>query len=155
MASYSIQDKIRILKRVIEDGESKSFVAASEGCDRHSIDAWIKQYSHHGEDGLKCNRGFSKYSDTIKQEVIQYKHDHHSTSSVYLSKRFGIPVSTIKQWLRDATTDADETLESCEFNSNALVAQLIRENQRLRMENDVLKKAEASIHFKRDVTTKR
>ena len=44
MASYAVQDKVRILKRVIEDGESKSFVAASEGCDRHTIDSWIKQY---------------------------------------------------------------------------------------------------------------
>lgn len=112
MASYSIQDKIRILKRVIEDGESKSFVAASEGCDRHSIDIWIKQYSSHGEAGLKCNRGLSKYSDTLKQEVIQYKLDHHS-SSVYLSKRFNIPISAIKQWLRDVATDADITVDLC------------------------------------------
>ena len=154
MASYSIQDKVRILKRVIEDGESKSFVAASEGCDRHTIDAWIKQYNQSGEDGLKCNRGFSKYPDTLKQEVIQYKREHNSTS-VYLSKRFSIPVSTIKQWLRNVTTDTCEKDEPSNFNSSALIAQLIKENQRLRMENDVLKKAEASIHFKRCKTIKR
>lgn len=154
MASYSVQDKVRILKRVIEDGESKSFVAASEGCDRHTIDSWIKQYNQSGEDGLKCYRGFSKYPDTLKQEVIQFKREHHSTS-VYLSKRFSIPVSTIKQWLRDNAADTDETVEASDFNSSALIAQLIKENQRLRMENDVLKKAEASIPFKRNETIKR
>ena len=154
MASYSVQDKVRILKRVIEDGESKSFVAASEGCDRHTIDSWIKQYNRSGEDGLKCNRGFSKYPDALKQEVIQYKREHHSTS-VYLSKRFGIPVSTIKQWLLDTAEVTDEIAETYSFNSSTLIAQLIKENQRLRMENDVLKKAEASIPFKRKETRKR
>jgi transposase-like protein len=153
MASYSIQDKIRILKRVLEDGESKSFVAASEGCNRHTIDAWISNFKEHGEEGLKCNRGYSKYPDSLKQEIIQYKREHNSTS-VYLSKKFNVPVSTIKQWLRGVVPDSNDEDELNEYCSSAFVAQLIKENQRLRMENDVLKKAEASIPCRKSIATK-
>ena len=59
MASYSVQDKMQILKRVIEDGISKSFVAASEDCDRHTIDSWIKQYNQSGEDSLNTIAGLA------------------------------------------------------------------------------------------------
>ena len=45
MSSYTTEDKIRIIRRVVEDGESKSFVAKSEGCDRHTIDSWISRYN--------------------------------------------------------------------------------------------------------------
>ena len=83
----------------------------------------------------------------------KYKREHNSTS-VYLSKKFNVPVSTIKQWLRGVVPDSNDEDELNEYCSSAFVAQLIKENQRLRMENDVLKKAEASIPCRKSIATK-
>lgn len=146
MASYTTSEKIRIIRRVLEDGETKSFVAATEGCERHSLDNWIRKYQENGELGLiSQKRGVSKYTIEYRDEVLKYFSEHH-TSISYLSKRFNIPVSTVKGWIHDAKKKnklIDRQPE--EFNTNALLDQLIKENQRLRMENDVLKKASASI----------
>ena len=98
MSSYTIEDKIRIIRRVLEDGESKSFVAASEGCDRHTIDTWISRYNLNGESGLVITRGYSKYPESLKQELLQYGVDHHCTVT-FLAKHFNVPLSTVKRWI--------------------------------------------------------
>lgn len=147
MASYSLEDKIRIIRRVTEFGESKSFVASSEGCERHTIDNWIKQFNAFGEVGLTRAKRLGKYSDALKDELLDYRAEHHC-SNAYLSKRFNVPVSTVKGWIKSIEPDDDHSIDNhCAPNDvDHIVAQLIKENQRLRMENEVLKKVEASIH---------
>lgn len=151
MASYTLEDKIRIIRRVLEDGESKSFVAASEGCERHTIDAWISRYKKNREAGLMTIRGYSKHPDSLKTEIIQYKNSHYCTAN-YLAKRFNVPVSTVKRWITNDRSDSTEQSQGelqntndAKENTSKLIAQLIKENQRLRMENEILKKAKASI----------
>lgn len=146
MSSYTIEDKIRIIRRVIEDGESKSFVAALEGCDRHTIDSWIYRYHQSGESGLMSARGYSKYPESLKNELLQYSTEHHCTA-VFLSKRFNVPLSTVKRWTASITksNDIPNAVSVDNTDTNKLIAQLVKENQRLRMENEVLKKVKASV----------
>ena len=146
MSSYTTEDKIRIIRRVVEDGESKSFVATSEGCNRHTIDSWISRYNQNGESGLVSTRGYSKYPESLKQEMLQYSTEHNCTAT-FLSKRFNVPLSTVKRCTASNTKakDTSKVVPVDNTDANKLIAQLIKENQRLRMENEVLKKVKASV----------
>lgn len=53
---WSKEEKLRIVKRVIEDGYSSKQIAKEENIDGGTIRKWVRQYIEHGENSLENKR---------------------------------------------------------------------------------------------------
>jgi transposase len=62
-------------------------------------------------------------------------------SARQISRELGVPQSVLSRWKKQA--DASETISNEDQNANEELRQLCRDNARLRMERDILKKATA------------
>lgn len=73
----------------------------------------------------------------VEQVLIQ----RHSVSSV--SERLGVGYDTIRKWVERAKHNADRSFIPTDLPAEQRVRELEKENARLRMERDILKKAAA------------
>ena len=83
-----------------------------------------------------------KYSDEFKkaavEQVVAQRHTVHS-----VAQRLGVGSGTIRTWIDAAKFNADHSLIPTDLPAEQLVRELQKENARLRMERDILKKAAA------------
>ncbi|NKC66650.1 transposase [Vagococcus fluvialis] len=73
-----------------------------------------------------------RYSEEFKQSMILLKHSGRSATS--LSKEYNVGVSTIGKWIQQDDPSNTNVLSIKE-------RELIKENKRLKEENDILKRA--------------
>lgn len=82
------------------------------------------------------------YSEDFKKGAVdQVIGQRHSVSSV--AKRLGLDYSTLRKWVEDAKANSASSLIPSDLPAEQLVRELQKENARLRMERDILKKAAA------------
>ncbi len=87
------------------------------------------------------------YSDDFKKGAVdQVIGQRHSISSV--AQRLGVHYGTLRKWVEDAKYHASTSLIPTDLPAEQLVRELQKENARLRMERDILKKAAA--YFAKD-----
>ena len=156
----SLEFKLRVIKRVLEEGESKQFVGFSEGCTFKSIQTWIKVYNKDGIEGLKPSKSANSYSSTFKSIVLEHMQKEHVTVGV-TSKKFGIPRQTLHTWKKQVEvnslakiSNSVKVLSLKKIDKINELDVLIDENRKLRMELDVLKKLDALVLLKRNNTEK-
>ena len=158
MAKYSYEEKLEAVLRVVDDG--MSFQASSKilGTAYEHVRRWVKRYELFGPEGLKIKHG--SYDGAFKLSVIEYMHNNHlslSQTAVY----FGIPSdATVGKWERIYYEEGPQALyrdnrgrkskmSSDKPKKTKLDKQteedLIAEVQRLRMENEYLKKLNALV----------
>ena len=53
---WSKEEKLRIIKRVLDDYESTRYVSISENISNGMLNGWIKKYREFGEDALENKR---------------------------------------------------------------------------------------------------
>jgi transposase-like protein len=103
---------------------------------------------------------YKRYTGEFKQEVIEYMHDHKMSYSE-TARIFGVPKSRINSWERIYLEEGAEGLyverrgRACSMDGvlkgrppkldKEVEEDLIAEVQRLRMENDYLKKLDALV----------
>jgi transposase len=79
-----------------------------------------------------------EFRDAAVQQVVEQR---HSVASV--SQRLGINSSTLTKWVDAAKQRADRSLIPADMPVDQRLRALEKENARLRMERDILKKAAA------------
>ena len=73
----------------------------------------------------------------VEQVIVQ----RHTTKSV--AQRLGVGYDTVRKWVDAAKFNADRSLIPTDLPAEQRVRALEKENARLRMERDILKKAAA------------
>ena len=155
---FSTELKLEIVERY-----QKGYISAQKLADQYHVSKsdvfkWNAAYSEHGVAGLCTTHG--TYSGDFKIAVVEYMHDH-GVSIRQTAARFNIPTwTTISKWERIYYEEGKEALyeerrgrarkmeirksknqeKSIEKNED-----LLAEVQRLRMENEYLKKLNALI----------
>lgn len=156
MSKYSYEDKLKAVLRVLEDGMSYRDSARILGNTGEQVRCWVKRYEQFGSEGLTMKHG--SYSGDFKLSVIKYMHENHLSMSETAVK-FGIPNhTTVSKWERIYYEEGAQGLYIDRLGRKRKMKStkpkkldpnteedLIAENQRLRMENEYLKKLHALV----------
>jgi len=75
---HSVEYKLKVLKRVLDDFESISYVAKDEKLSTGSVHNWIKKYRNGGVDELAADRRgrvsrFSAKKNLTREEELEYE----------------------------------------------------------------------------------
>ena len=166
MSKYSFEEKYEAVQRVL-DGMSICDSARIMGVDESQVRKWFHLYENHGWEALK--NGGASYDGTFKVMVVEYMHSNH-LSCKSTAAYFGIKSSShVIKWERIYYEEGPEGLlrkkprgrpskdmkkkETVTQNkelSEATKEDLIAEVQRLRMENEYLKKLRALVQERID-----
>jgi transposase len=163
MAKFTVEEKLKAVKRYLNGMEGQRSIATSIGADKAILQTWIKQYQFHGEKAFE--KRYTSYTLQYKLDVLNYMNEQ-GTSSRETAANFNIPSpSTLLQWKKQLETEGMDALElrkkgrpsmenknrntskkhaPIEGSTEALQA----ENERLRMENEYLKKLNALVQNK-------
>lgn len=155
---YLTELKMEIIKYVLEHGHSQGDAVRKYGITKFQIQKWIKLYQNHGIEGLSLKKG--SYTGIFKVSVVEYMHNSN-VSAFDTAARFGIPsVSTVLSWERIYYEEGPEGLYKDNRGRPKTMSKekakkpkmreqveedLVTEVQRLRMENEYLKKLNALV----------
>jgi len=87
-------------------------------------------------------RSRRSFTDEFKRDAVAMVLDDEGNSIVDVAHRLGIGEGTLGNWVRQARTDRGERA-GLTTSERAELAELRKENARLRMERDLLKRATA------------
>ncbi|MCR5801102.1 MAG: helix-turn-helix domain-containing protein [Lachnospiraceae bacterium] len=166
MSKYSYAEKCEAVQRVL-DGMSISESARILGVRHSVIQTWYHLYENHGWEALR--NGGASYDGAFKVMVVEYMHSNHLSCSS-TAAHFGIKcISNVAKWERIYYEEGAEGLlrikprgrppkgmkkkESVSQKkelSEETKEDLIAEVQRLRMENEYLKKLRALVQKRID-----
>lgn len=155
---YSTEFKFAVVKRYLEGNEGVRFLSKELHVDKSDIQKWRDAYLAHGVAGLENRHG--TYTGDFKLAVIEYMHKH-SLSLRQAAAHFNIPsYSSISKWERMYYEEGKEALfEERRGRCSKMGTKrprkpkdtkqehedLVAEVQRLRMENEYLKKLNALV----------
>ena len=158
VAKYSYEEKLEAVLRVLEEGMSVRTSANILGTAYEHVRRWVMRYEQFGPEGLIVKHG--SYSGAFKVSVIEYMHENHISLS-QAAVKFGVPSdATVGKWERIYYEEGPQGLyqdnrgRKSKMNSDKPTKKklsketeedLIAEVQRLRMENDYLKKLQALV----------
>ena len=158
MAKYSYEEKLEAVIRVVENGMGCESSARIMGAHHSMVERWVARYRQFGPEGLLLKHG--SYSGDFKVSVIEYMHNNH-LSLFQAAVIFGIPTHvTVGKWERIYYEEGPQGLyrdnrgrKSKMSSDNTYKKKLqpeteedlIAEVQRLRMENEYLKKLNALV----------
>ena len=157
MLKYSLEFKQKLVEYCLE-GHSTQGTAKKFGMPSSTpLKEWIKKYQEHGPKGL-IKQPKSSYSGEFKQNVVEYMHSNH-ISATETAVHFRIQTSVVLNWERIYYEEGPQGLyierrgrlknmsskPRKKKISKENEADLIEEVQRLRMENEYLKKLNALV----------
>ena len=158
MSKYSYEEKMAAVELVMNEGLSIYEAARISGIPRSPILRWVERYKHFGPEGVMMKHGI--YNGAFKVSVIEYMHNNHLSLS-QTATYFGIPGdTTVGKWERIYYEEGplglyrDNRGRKSKMNSDKpkkkilnpeTEEDLIAEVQRLRMENEYLKKLNALV----------
>ena len=150
--------KLKAVKDVLELGMSATAVSRELNTAKVIVQMWVALYEEFGIAGLSKKSG--TYSGDFKLNVVKYIHENNE-SLLRTAVHFGIPsVSTVDKWERLYLEEGPEALykdnrgRKCKVMKDKnqtpkmdrqVEEDLIAEVQRLRMENEYLKKLNALV----------
>ena len=166
MSKYTFEEKYEAVQRVLNGmslGESARIMGAYES----QVREWFHLYENHGWEALK--KGGASYDGIFKVMVVEYMHSNH-LSHISTATFFGIKcASNVAKWERIYYEEGREGLlrkkprgrppkgmekkksvSQKKELSEATKEDLIAEIQRLRMENEYLKKLRALVQERID-----
>ena len=161
MSKISNEIRLEAVQRVVEDGMSISASARLAGVHKSMLQEWIMQYREHGAEGvIKQDRKHKKYTGEFKIEVVEYAHTNHLSAGA-ASAHFGLSTKSLfLKWERIYYEEGPQALleehrgRASKMGKNVgrkkklpdqTKEDLIAEVQRLRMENEYLKKLHALV----------
>ena len=159
MSKYSEKFKLEVVKYCIDEQHGYKDAAKHFNIPSSSdVRKWVRSYNEHGIDGLKRNIN-SHYGGEFKVNVIEYMHNNH-LSLQETSYHFKLGNHClVGKWERIYYEEGPQALyqekrgriknmsskqKKKELNKE-IEKDLIAENQRLRMENEYLKKLNALV----------
>lgn len=158
MAKYSDEFKLKVVKYCIEKNHGYTDAAHHFNMKQdHTVLKWVRKYQEHGAKGLIKNN--QKYDGEFKQNVVEYMHNNHlSLTETAIKFNLGNH-SIVSKWERIYYEEGPQGLyverrgrsknmiskpKKKKLDKN-VEEDLIAENQRLRMENEYLKKLNALV----------
>ena len=158
MSKYSYDEKWNAVRLVVEEHLTDYEAARITGIPRSPLRRWVERYKQFGLEGLLLKHG--SYDGAFKISVVEYMHENHLSLNQTAIK-FGIPTEvTVGKWERIYYEEGPQGLYldnrgrkskmSSEKPKEKKLSKeteedLIAEVQRLRMENDYLKKLQALV----------
>lgn len=158
MSKYSNKFKLEVVKYYLEGHHSRAGTARKFGMPSSTpLKEWIKKYQEHGPEGL-IKQQKSSYSGEFKQNVVEYMHDKH-LSATQTAIHFRLQTPIVLKWERIYYEEGPQSLykerrgRSRNMESKPkkkkldkqVEEDLIAENQRLKMENEYLRKLNALV----------
>ena len=159
MLKYSNEFKLEVVQYYLQGGTSYRETAKQFNMPEcESIKKWVRKYQKHGVFGLVKTKK-SSYSGEFKQHVVEYMHTNH-LSQKETTYHFNLGNhNTVSKWERIYYEEGPQGLyierrgKSKNMSSKSKNKKLnkeseedlIVENQRLRMENEYLKKLNALV----------
>jgi len=159
MSKYSNEFKLEVIKYCIDEHHgyldtAKHFSISSST----TVLQWVKRYKEKGTEGLIKNLK-SSYNGDFKQNVIEYMHTNHLSATETAIKFNLANHNIVLKWERIYYEEGPQALyqerrgRKTNMNSKPrkkklskeIEEDLIAENQRLRMENEYLKKLNALV----------
>lgn len=152
---YSYEQKLEVVLSVVRGEHSARSASRHFGIGHSHLDRWMGRYREFGENGLK--RSSRIYSGEFKLSVLKYMRENHLSLSATAVK-FDIPnESTVNKWEHIYNEQGEaalyyqkprgrppmnkEKVKVLKTEQEALLA----DNERLRAENDYLKKLRALV----------
>jgi transposase len=159
--SYTFEQKKEAVRLVKE--EHLSYLKAGRvigGVSKTTVLQWVKSYEQHGYDVLKDKSGRKKYTGEFKIQAVEYM--RANGLSIYsASAHFGIAKTQLQRWERiyclegktallEERRGRNRNIKLKEHNEDTSISKeaLFEENQRLKMENEYLKKLYALVQKK-------
>lgn len=159
MSKYTFEEKLEAVLRVVNEGMSLRESARILGTSHSDVRKWVHLYEEHGADVLLT--GGASYDGEFKVMVVEYMHMNH-LSYFATASRFGIKSrSNVKKWEQIYYEEGPEGLmkrkprgrppkmskkpSSEKKAPDMTLEELIKENERLQMENEYLKKLNALV----------
>lgn len=159
MSKYSHEEKLEAVLRVVDGGMSLSNSAKILGTSKELVRRWVMRYEMYGPEGLLIHNG--TYTGEFKQHVIEYMHEQKISASE-AAVVFKMPSEVqVLNWERIYYEEGPEALyidrrgrkpkmpKETKPQQKQLKPEveedLIKEVQRLRMENEYLKKLNALV----------
>ncbi len=110
MAKFTIEEKVKAVKRYINGRESQRTIADSLGVAYPVFRTWIQQYQYHGEKAFE--KRYTSYTLQYKLDVLTYMNEL-GTSIRETAAIFNIAApSTLFQWKRQLETQGIDALQS-------------------------------------------
>ena len=158
MPKYTYEEKMEAVRRVVEEGVSIATSAKILGTAVAVVQRWVARYKQFGPEGLILKHG--SYDGDFKLSVIKYMHENN-LSLFQAAAKFGVPNdTTVGKWERIYYEEGPQGLYRDNRGRKSIMSSdkprkkklnketeedLIAEVQRLRMENEYLKKLNALV----------
>ena len=150
--SYSLEEKLCAIGFVFQ-GESARSVSRRFHLGHHILYEWLESYKLQGVDGLKSH-GHKKKRLSYEEKCKIVREYKESNLTLYqLSVKYGISNSTISVWVKLAERGGYGALESHKSRQSKTGKRMVKrlpkeeyeKNERLRLENLLLKKVRALV----------
>lgn len=156
---FKKQEIIDAVKHVLEERQSIQVTADSIGMSKTTLQTYVAKAKEHGYTCLLRSPTNRKYDGAFKSDVVEFMKGN-KLSSYSAAAHFNITRSMLQRWERIYLEEGEQSLyEECRGirTMNQKPAgqppeldkqgeeDLIAENQRLRMENELLKKLNALV----------
>lgn len=165
MVKYSEEIQIKVAIDVLEGGLSENEAARKYGMNHVTVNEWVAAYSKHGAAGL-INKGTHRtFTGEQKQYILEDMHENRLSYKA-AAKKHDVQDRSIRNWERIYRNEGPEGLymerrgrtaskePQKELEANeSVIDELIKENQRLRMEVTYLKKLNALVQEKNSLQT--
>lgn len=163
---YDYAFKLECVELVLKEHYSDGYVSKLKQIPRWNIRKWVSFYKTYGEIGL-FPRMNQSYSTEFKLKVVK-SIEKESLSLMSAGVRFNIPnISIILKWKKDFANFGIEGLQPKQKGRPVSMSdkrkksksdqpltreeELLKENERLRCENELLKKLQALIQARRNL----
>ena len=157
MSKYSIEFKLKVVKYYLEKNAGYQTTANHFGVAYSPVVRWVRKYKENGYAGLLKNQK-SSYSGEFKKHVVEYMHNNH-LSCQETAIHFNLSEDYIvSKWERIYYEEGPQALyrerrgRPKKMSSKPIKKKnenenkdLLEEVQRLRMENEYLKKLNALV----------
>ena len=157
MSKYSDEFKLKVVKYCVDEMKGVLPTARYFNVDKKQVKVWCRKYQLHGVTGLTKNK--RKYDGNFKKYVVEYMHSNHlslTETAIYFNlghhhvvhKWEQIYCEKGPQALYEERRGRSKNMSSKPKEkklSKEVEEDLIEENQRLRMENEYLKKLNALV----------
>lgn len=152
---FTYEQKVQAVNLVVNDHLSYLKAGRTIGASKTTVMQWVKRAEEHGIEALKKDKQ-RKHTGEFKIEVVEYMHGH-CLSAYTAAAHFNVAKAQVERWERIYYEEGAEALLAerrgrtsnkmprKKKSSQEIAAQedVIAELQRLRMENEYLKKLSA------------